>query len=272
MLRFTLLLIAFTLLLNAKDDVYLGAGPYVQTLPYKDADSVVLATPVVFFDNALFYIRWTRLGMYFYGEKSETQSWGLSFTAQPQILGYYEERAMTQLGHRNPTPILQGMPAHESGWEGGLSAAYIRGGFFAEALLLQDITGQSNGTKLRLETGWELTRGDWSFYPSLLAIWLSQPFAQYYFGVDPTSANPAIGRSAYRCDAALNLSAQTYIKYNVNTHWHLLANLRVDRFADTINESPLTGTPYMYSGMLSLMYSFNLFGEERAVLNPPEQP
>lgn len=272
MLRLLLLFCLMLLPLSAKDDTYLGAGPYFQTLPYKDADPVVLATPVIFFDNALFYVRWTRVGMYFYGEKGETQSWGLSLTAQPQILGYYAGPAMTQLNHRNATPILQGMPEHESGWEAGLSAAYTQENFFAEALLLQDVTGQSNGTKVRLELGGDFKTGHWSFYPSLLAIWLSQPFTQYYFGVNGADADPVIGRTAYRCDSALNLAAQSYIKYDVSDHWHLLANLRADRFAETITDSPLTGTAYMYSGMISVMYSFNLFGEERAVLNPPNEP
>jgi MipA family protein len=259
------------LLLLAKDDVYVGAGPYVQTQPYKDADPVVLATPVIFFDNSLFYVRWTRVGMYFYGERGEEQSWGLSVTAQPQVLGYYETSAPTQLNRRDATPILQGMDERESGWEAGIAASYERGDFFAELLLLQDVTDRSNGTKIRLELGRSFRTGDWYFVPSVLAVWLSQPFANYYFGVPGNEADPALGRPAYRADAALNLAAQTYVKYDLSEHWHLLANLRADRFADTVYDSPLTDKRFMVSGMISVLYSFNLFGEEKAVLNPPER-
>ncbi|WP_345984895.1 MipA/OmpV family protein [Sulfurimonas sp. HSL-1656] len=265
------LLTLLPLLLFSKDDVFIGGGPYFQTLPYKDADPVVLATPVIFFDNSLFYIRWTRVGMYFLGDSGETQSWGLSFTAQPQILGYYERRALTQLNQRSKTPILQGMAERDSGWEGGLSAAYARGDFFAEFLIMHDITDTNNGTKLRLEAGQSFSVGDWYFVPSVLAVWLSQPFANYYFGVKNSEENLLIGRPAYRSDATLNLAVQTYVKYNINAHWHLLGNLRADRFGDPVSESPLTETRVMYSGMLSLLYSFNLFGEEKAVLNPPEK-
>lgn len=266
-----LLFLLLPLVLLGNDDIYVGMGPYVQTQPYKDADPVTLGTPVFFFDNSLFYIRWTRVGMYVYGHKGETQSWGLSLTAQPQILGYYETDALTQFGHREPTPILEGMPKHESGWEAGMAASYTRGDFFAEFLVLQDITNQSNGTKLRLELGQGFHAGAWYFVPSVLAIWLSQPFTQYYYGVDKAYTDPALGRTAYRSDAALNLAAQTYIKYDINGHWHLLANLRADRFAQTIYSSPLVGSNMMYSGMLSLLYSFNLFGEDKAALNLPEK-
>lgn len=263
-------LLLLPLPLFAKDDVYVGAGPYVQTQPYKDADPVVLASPVIFFDNSLFYVRWTRVGMYFYGERGENTGWGLSFTAQPQVLGYYETSGMTQLNHRDATPILQGMQERESGWEAGLSAAYERGEWFGEFLVLQDVTDRSNGTKLRLELGRSFRTGAWYFVPSVLAVWLSQPFANYYFGVRQDEADPLLERPAYRADAALNLAVQTYVKYDLSEHWHLLGNLRADRFADTIADSPLTDKRYMLSGMLSVLYSFNLFGEEKAVLNPPE--
>jgi len=259
------------LLLFAKDDIYLGLGPYFQTQPYKGADPVVLASPVLFFDNSLFYIRWTRVGMYFYGARHDDYSWGLSITAQPQVLGYYETPAMTQLNHRSSTPVLQGMPEHESGWEGGLAAAYERNDYFAEFLILQTISPTTDGTKLRLELGRSYKAGHWLFVPSFLAIWLSQPFADYYFGVPQDEADASLNRPAYRADAALNLAVQTYVKYDLSEHWHLLANLRADRFADTIYDSPLTGDRYMYSGMLSVLYSFNLFGKEKAVFNPPEK-
>ena len=270
-MKMRLLLLLLPLFLSAKDDIFIGAGPYFQTLPYKNADPVVLGTPVLFFDNALFYIRWTRVGMYFYGQSGEEQSWGLSLTAQPQILGYYETPSLTQLNSRSDTPVLQGMRERDSGWEGGLAASYARGDFFAEFLVLHDITDTYNGTKLRLEAGHSFTVGEWYFVPSILAIWLSQPFANYYFGVENSEADPLIGRPAYRCDAVLNFAAQTYIKYNITEHWHLLANLRADRFGGTVAESPLTDTRYMYSGMLSVLYSFTLFGEEEAPRNPPEK-
>jgi outer membrane protein len=265
------LFLLLPLLLSAKDDIYIGAGPYFQTQPYKEADPVVLGTPVIFFDNSLFYVRWTRLGMYFLGHSGEEESWGLSLTAQPQILGYYESPALTQFGDRDSTPILQGMEERESGWEGGLAAAYSRGNFFAEFVLLQDVADQSNGTKLRLELGHSFKTGRWYFVPSVLAVWLSQPFANYYFGVGNDEEDLVIGRPAYRSGAALNFAAQAYIKYDLAEHWHLLANLRADRFDDTVFESPIVSRRMMYSGMISLLYSFNLFGEEKAVLNPPEK-
>ena len=76
---------------------------------------------------------------------------------------------------------------------------------------------------------------------------------------------------SYEADVALNLAAQTYLEYSINEHWHLLANLRADYLGKSIQDSPLVDDRMMYSGMLSVMYSFNLFGEETAVLNIPKE-
>ena len=268
--RLLVFLLLALLSIHAKDDVYIGAGAYAQSMPYKDADPLVLATPIIFFDNTLFYIRWARVGMYFYGTKETDYSWGLSLTAQPQPLGYYETSKFYQLNSRNPTAILEGMDERFSGWEAGLAASAESHEWFGEFLILQDISGRSNGTKLRLEAGKSIHSGRWLFVPSILAIWYSQPLVNYYYGVEKNEADEALHRPAYRPNAALNFVAQSYIKYSLRTHWHLLANIRFDRLAATIHASPIVDTHYMASGMLSLMYSFNLFGQDKAALNIPE--
>ncbi len=238
------------------ETAFVGAGPYVQSQPYKKADPVVLASPVVIFDNSLFYVRWTRLGVYFAGSKSETSSWGLSFTAQPQILGYYETAPFNQLNPRAATPILHGMKERESSWEGGLSAVYSRGAWFAEALAMYDLFGIYDGLKVRLETGRSFKTGRWYFLPSVLAVWLSQPFANYYFGVESGEADATLGRNAYRAPAALNLAAQIYVKYAFSPHWQTLLNARVDVLSPSITHSPLVGASTMTTGMISLLYAF----------------
>jgi outer membrane protein len=271
MKRLIFLLLLLNTLIRAQDDIYIGLGPYFQTQPYKDADPVVLASPVIFFDNSLFYIRWTRVGMYFYGHKGDSFSWGASLTAQPQIIGYYETDAFNAIGSRDKTPILEGMEDHESSWEAGLALSASYENYFGEFLLLHDIFNESNALKARIEVGAEYAVGDFLFVPSVLAVYLSQKFTDYYFGIPQEETLPGLRPNAYTADAALNLAAQSYIKYSVSEHWHLLANIRADYLGKSIRNSPLVDDKMMYSGMLSVMYSFNLFGKEKAVLNLPEK-
>jgi outer membrane protein len=247
--------------LHAKDDIHIGLGPYFQTQPYKDADPVLLASPVIFFDNSLFYVRWTRVGMYFYGNKGEKFSWGASITAQPQVIGYYETAAFNELGSRSPTTVLQGMQERKSSWEAGLALSASYKNYFGELLLMHDILNESNAMKARAELGADYTFGDFYFVPSVLAVWYSEKFTDYYFGVPQDETDTALGRYVYEPGSALDLAAQAYLKYSISEHWHLLGNLRADYLGKSIHDSPLVDKKIIYSGMLSVMYSFDLFGE-----------
>lgn len=247
----------FIISLSASGDkLTLGAGSYIHSQPYKNADPVVLATPIIFYDHTPFYIRWTRIGAYFLGSKSDDFSWGLSVTAQPQIIGYYEETGLGSLSSRKRTAILRGMSERESSWEGGLALSLFKDELYAETMVMHDILGRYNALKLRAEIGVIKKTGKLTFVPGLMAIWLSRPFTNYYFGVPDNEADLSINRPAYQADAALNLAAQIYVKYEFTPQWSTLTYFRTDRFGKSITESPLVGHDYMYSGMVSILYKF----------------
>lgn len=219
---------------------YLGAGPYVQSQPYTDTDAFVLPSPVIFFDNRLFYVRWTRVGMYLYGQ----QSWGISVTAQPVPLHY----------EASDSPLLAGMADRNSSWEAGFAIGGENELGFAELSLFHDILGNSNGTKLRLELGKFIRTGRWTVVPSVLAIGLSEDFNDYYYGVRPGEATAS--RPAYTAGSGVNLAAQTYLMVDITKNWHILGNLRADYLAATITDSPIVDQDWIFSGMISVLYSF----------------
>jgi len=241
-----LLLMIFNLVHAAEESAdeprnfYLGGGAYIQTQPYADADPIVLPSPVLFADNRLFYVRWTRVGMYVYGQ----QNWGISITAQPRPFGY----------EAGDAPILAGMAERKSSWEAGLAIGGENKYGFAELTWFRDILGNSDGSLLRLELGKFIEKGKWTFVPSVFVIRYDDRFNDYYYGVRPGEAT--VGRPAYTASAGFNYAAQTYIKYSFTRHWHFLGNIRGDLLADTIENSPLVDKGYMLSGLLSVMYSF----------------
>ncbi len=258
MLKKISILMLLTLTLQAKDSLLIGAGFYAQTQPYKDAEPVVQLSPVLFYDNSLLYVRWTRIGMYVAGEQRDKFSWGISLTAQPQILGYYQSRSLTQINSSDKTTILSGMRERKSGWEAGVAIAAKYNNFFAESVALQDISNESNGLKLRAEIGYSYKSEKIMIVPSLLAVWLSQPMSNYYFGVEEYESDLSIGRSEYRSSAAVNTAAQTYFKYSFNKKYHALFNIRADYLAQTIQDSPLVDKRFIFSGLISLMYNYEL--------------
>ena len=225
---------------SSEKRAYLGAGPYIQSQPYEDADAFAVASPVVFFDNRRFYMRWMRLGMYVLGG----DDWGLSVTAQPVPLHY----------DASDSPVLAGMEDRENSWEAGLAISGENELGFAELSLFHDILGKSKGTKLRLELGKTIKRGRWTLVPSVLAIGFSDNYNDYYYGVSNSEATGL--RPAYSAGAGINLAAQAYLMFDITENWHLLGNIRADYLSSEISDSPIVDQDWMLSGMVSVLYSF----------------
>lgn len=256
MKKTTLLLLLFVLL-NAdaakeptqpqnRQKVTLGAGPYIQTQPYKKSADLLVPSPVIFFDNSLFYIRWSRAGVYFLGDKKENYAWGLSLTLQPRPYGY----------EASDSSYLREMETREKTVEGGVALSASYRDAYAEIMLLTDLLDRYDSWLLRAEFGHSFAFGDFTLYPSVIINYLSDDFLDYYYGVKESETNIALGRKAYRADAGWQIGAQTFLNYDINKNYALLLNIRADKLPSSATDSPLVEDEFIYSGLLSLMYSF----------------
>ncbi|MGD8592818.1 MAG: MipA/OmpV family protein [Gammaproteobacteria bacterium] len=223
-----------------KIDTYVGAGPYVQTQPYQDADPIALPTPVIFFDNRLLYVRWTRVGLYVYGK----QNWGVSLTAQPRPWGFQGEDSAR----------LSGMAERLPSWEAGVALGGKNPLGFAELTFFHDILDRSNGSLVRLEIGKTFTSGRWFHMPSLFVIRYSDAMLNYYYGVRPQESIPQ--RPAYEAKAGINFALQHFFTFEMTKQWFVSANVRIDYLAATITRSPIVDDQWMGSAMASLLYKF----------------
>lgn len=238
----TLLLLLSTLFAQEKEEITLGLGSYIQTQPYANVDTIVLPSPVVFFDNGLFYVRWTRLGVYFLGQKSEDFSWGFSLTAQPRPFGY-------------ESSDISGMDERKDTWEGGLAFSAASGNTYIEIMALNDLLGRYDSWIIKTELGLDFTLGDFSFYPSLIAVYQSQDFLDYYYGVTQVEATRR-GENTYKPKAGMQYGIQTYIKYPFTKELSALINIRADKLPSQATQSTIVNDDYIYSGLASLIYTF----------------
>ncbi len=226
--------------------VTVGIGPYIQTQPYKGAKAIFVPSPVIFFDNSLFYVRWSRFGMYFLGKKEQNFAWGFSLTVQPRTYGYKAKDSKT----------LQGMQTRDTTFEGGLafSASYQKK--YIETMLLTDMLGRYNSWIFKTEIGDEYHLHKISFYPSLIAIYQSKKFLDYYYGVKESEKISGI-RPAYTPNDGVLFGMQTYISYPITQKLSTLVNLRADLIPQTAYNSPIVNDKFIYSGLLSLIYTFH---------------
>jgi len=244
-----LFLSAFLLTTLWAHPLSIGAGPYLQTQPYKGLSTTIVPSPVIFYDNHLFYIRWTRVGLYFMGHSGDTLSWGASLTAQPRANGYKAQK----------NSIVADMHERQSSFEGGLSLACSykltkNYALFAEALQLYDMLQRYNGAITRGEIGAKIYIHQWSFYPSLMAIYHSQNFNNYYFGVRHDETTPL--RPYFHAQAGIDYAAQSYVNYAINKKYSLLLNIRADKLSKQVTDSPIVTQNEFYSGLLSFLYTW----------------
>ncbi len=235
-----LIFLIFASLLRAENSFSFGAGPYMQSQPYKGTDAFILPTPVIFLEYEIFYVRWSQIGVYFYGG----EDWGFSLMAQPRTYGYKADDSR----------YLTGMDERKSSWEGGLSLAAKNDLGFAEIIYAHDLLNSSNRSLVRLKVGSKLKHEKWTFVPTLMLFWFSKGFNEYYYGVKQEEST--LLRTEYHPNASLNGAFETYINYQINPEWGILTNIRADYLNSTITNSPIVGDNYIASGMISLLYTF----------------
>ncbi|MDD2790012.1 MAG: MipA/OmpV family protein [Sulfurimonas sp.] len=226
---------------DSKREITVGAGPYIQTQPYTGVDDLLLPSPVIFFDNGLFYVQWSRAGIYFLGEKKEDYAWGFSLTVQPRTYGY-------------DSSDIEGMHTRENTFEGGLAFSAKSDKAYIEMMALSDILGRYDSWIFKTEAGYDFEYGKFSFYPSLILIYQTAQFTNYYYGVEADEATAQ--RASYSPAEGLQIGAQTYIKYPLTNELSALVNLRVDKLSNAATNSPLVDEDYIYSGLASLIYTF----------------
>jgi len=243
-MKYILILLLF-LNLNAveeKQKLTIGFGPYIQTQPYDNVDNILLPSPVIFYDDGLFYIRWSRGGIYFLGDKQNDYAWGFSLTTQPRTYGYKKGD-------------IEGMDERETTWEGGLAFSAKTDKAYIEIMALTDILNRYDSWILKTEVGYDFQFGKLSLYPSLILIYQSSDFLNYYYGVTQKEAVKR-GETEYIPNNGFLLGAQTYIKYPFTNELSALINIRADRLSKEATDSPIITEDYIYSGLVSLIYTF----------------
>ncbi len=244
-MRYILIFFLLFLSLNAENEkqkLTVGLGGYIQSQPYKGVDDFILPSPVIFYDDGLFYIRWSRAGIYFLGDKQDDFAWGFSITTQPRTYGYEKNE-------------IKGMNERETTWEGGLAFSAKTDKAYIEIMALTDVLDRYDSWMIKTEIGYDLEAGDFSFYPSVIIGYQSDEFINYYYGVTAEEVVSS-GHSKYTPNGGFQVGVQTYIKYPFTDAFSALVNVRADRIPNSAANSPLVDQSFIYSGLLSLIYKF----------------
>lgn len=249
-------------MLNAHN-LLLGIGSYIQTQPYRNDNTFVAPSLVAFYDNALFYARWTRFGVYLYGYKANKEvgdntSWAVSLTVQPRVFHFKPSNnyinTKKEFSDQNVTST-KGLKERKGSLEGGIAFSVVQNQLFFEFLIVTDLLRNHNAYIASLESGMTYNFGDWTIVPDIAVYYESKRFMRYYYGVSQEEALQT-DYSIYRPSGGMRFAAQTYINYKFSKKWSAFFNLRIDRLSSKAINSPIVDKRYMFSTLASVLYTF----------------
>jgi MipA family protein len=218
----------------------LGLAVYSSNMSIGATGTQTYALPYAFFDYERFFARIDTFGF-----KTFKMGYGyLEVAGQVNLDNYNRKSAITGATFSKLDPVPVGL---------GTFQETPIGGFFIYAF--QDIN-RSQGQLYELSYFAEFeTVAHVKLYPLLGAEYLTQPFANYYYGVT-AKASQTLGYSQYTVPATTNYVAGLMIEVPIVDDWYFNVFGKRKFMGSGISNSPIMVNPYQDSLIASLVYRF----------------
>ncbi|MEJ2604274.1 MAG: MipA/OmpV family protein [Gammaproteobacteria bacterium] len=235
------------------NDYALGVGLSLGENPFAGADSSGFAYPYLTtlehpaFTRNWFVIRDGNFGVRYvtdneweFGFLARVQTLGLGSTDNEEVIGLVDRGWTLETG---PTIGYRRFPVHV-----GLSAY---GG----------LIGRRDGYSAELQ--FSLPRQyEWGYVvPSVELKYLSDTYADYYFGVNDNETIP--GRPTYQPGAVLNPYVALRVGYRLGEHWMLNGKLGLEFLDSAVTESPIVDKDKVLSASVGVAYNVDVFRPRR---------
>ena len=150
--------------------------------------------------------------------------------------------------------FLNGMSdRHASFWAGG-ALVYRNPYFVTRAELLGDASGNSKGTRAKLDLSRRFMVGSVGLTPDVSLQWFNGKYVTYYYGVLPSEAQP--WRPAYSAGATTNVGLGLTADYALTRTSTLLVKLKYTRLGSAIKDSPLVDATSQRGLFLAWVYRY----------------
>lgn len=218
----------------------LGMGVAVVKKPYRDNDNDddVLPLPLFSYENRWVSASVPNLDIKLLYSESVT----LSLRARYAGDGY----------NADDSPYLAGMNDRKGSiWAGG-TIIWKAGIADLSAEVLGDVSGNSKGSRAKLQAERRLSSGAFGITPRLAVARVDRKFTDYYYGVKTAEVRP--NRSLYEGESAINVETGVRMDYTFARHHTLFLDASITRFGKAIKDSPLVdnssqtmmGVGYLY--------------------------
>lgn len=138
-------------------------------------------------------------------------------------------------------------------WAGG-AAIWKNNIANVSAELLGDASGNSKGSRFKLQVDRRFEMGSFGLTPRLGVEWYDSKFVDYYYGVKASEA--VVGRSAYQGKSSNGVEAGLRIDYSPARQHNLYLDFGITQFGSAIKDSPLVEKANQSTVSLGYLYKF----------------
>jgi len=219
----------------------IGVMTMLSSNPYRGGDTVVRVLPLITFVGERLYVLGPRAGYNLVKKRFVN----INAVAEYKFAGdaFEDEKFLEGMENREDT-LMAGFDFGVRGfgrWRGDLSA-------------LTDVFGRHDGQEINLSISRNFTIRKLSLTPGAGAVWRSDDYNNYYFGVQESEATAE--RPAYEPGKSIEWFARLGARYAFNETWSLLANFRYELLSDDVRESPIVDKDAVTSAFIGLNYGF----------------
>lgn len=226
---------------GAESQWSLGLGAVSIQKAYRGIDRYNMAMPLLNYESQWVSFSVPKLDIKLYSGQS------LSFRLRARYAGSegYES---------SDSPYLAGMDERKgSVWAGG-AAIWKNDIVNVSAELLGDASGNSKGSRFKLQVDRRFAVGSFGFTPRLGVESYDRKFVDYYYGVKASEAR--VGRSAYQGESSNGVEAGLRVDYSPARQHTLFLDFGVTQFGDAIKDSPLVEKSSQSTVSLGYLYRF----------------
>ncbi len=217
-----------------------GLGLGIERKPYRSFDDDAQVLPLIFFVNK--YVSVLGPGV----DVSLPSAGPVSVRVRLRYAGDGYEAG--------DSPYLFGMEERKASfWLGG--AAIWRNELAnLSAELLGDVSGNSKGSRFKVQVDRRFTTGAFGLTPRISAQRLDSKYVDYYYGVRTNEAR--IGRVRYEGTSAVNMEVGMRVDYAVTPKQDVFVDLSATRLGSSIKRSPLVERSSSAALRLGYLYRF----------------
>jgi outer membrane protein len=121
-----------------------------------------------------------------------------------------------------------------------------------------DVLNESNGTLAGLEAAQPVPLGKKTLMVPFINIqYLSQNYADYYFGITDSESAKLVNTDTYMPDSSYKTSAGIKGYSNITDNTELIFSAEYNQYSNEVSDSPLTGGSSNFSLLFGLNYKFD---------------